>query len=77
MVVTVWYIDIKIPGKAYAFPGFASIAYKKQKNLKNFKKGIAKPKEIVYTSSSSQEIALSPNGKATDSDSVISRFESL
>ena len=44
---------------------------------KNFKKGIAKHKTIVYNSSSSQEIALSPNGKATDSDSVISRFESL
>ena len=32
---------------------------------------------LQYNTSSKNDIGLSPNGKATDSDSVISRFESL
>ncbi len=49
----------------------------KVSNLKFLNFGIAKGKYFVYNTSSSVNIALSPNGKATDSDSVISRFESL
>ena len=33
--------------------------------------------DLLYNVSSKNDIGLSPNGKATDSDSVISRFESL
>lgn len=31
-----------MPGKTYVFPGFAPIAYKKQKILKKFQKGYCK-----------------------------------
>ena len=45
-----------------------------------FKKVLANLKNMLYNSvrvSDEHNLGLSPNGKATDSDSVISRFESL
>ena len=49
--------------------------------LKKFKKVLAFLKKMIYNTfcceARHKNIGLSPNGKATDSDSVISRFESL
>ena len=49
--------------------------------LKKFKKVLAFLKRMLYNTfcceTQQKNIGLSPNGKATDSDSVISRFESL
>ena len=52
----------------------------KEKNCAKLKKVLAFLQEMGYyiqVLSTESNIGLSPNGKATDSDSVISRFESL
>ena len=52
----------------------------KEKNSEKLKKVLAFLAEMSYyiqVLSTELNIGLSPNGKATDSDSVISRFESL
>lgn len=55
----------------------------KNKKMENYKKVLAKVERIIYNlflqaaKKACPNLGLSPNGKATDSDSVISRFESL
>lgn len=63
--------------------GFSIVFCRKIKKWKIIKKVLAKVERIIYNlflqaaKKACPNLGLSPNGKATDSDSVISRFESL
>jgi hypothetical protein len=62
---------------------FSIVFCRKIKKWKIIKKVLAKVERIIYNlflqaaKKACPNLGLSPNGKATDSDSVISRFESL
>ncbi len=66
---------------AYHVGSFNFMEKNMEQNLKNLKKGLAFYFRVLYNTTcrkrKSEYKGLSPNGKATDSDSVISRFESL